>query len=226
MRSAVTELRVLGTKEHLLDSIRERAESDLGIRVHYTALDGMSALQRAILHPDSFDVYDQWHASDLAWTARAIQPIAIDRIARWDEIGTLSLTGRFDSWSKVGQGDSPGRQLWAQANGTLGGTPSGFVSMVPTVHNADSPGFLPEARRLLGPSEPESWSWLLDERLHGRVAIMADPSLGIIECAMAAQAARLATFSDIGNLTIREILNPPPPLDQDQADSWRSTPHH
>jgi putative spermidine/putrescine transport system substrate-binding protein len=205
MRTSATELRVLGTKEQLLESIRERAESDLGIRVHYTALDGMNALQRAILNPESFDVYDQWHTSDLAWTARAIQPIAIDRIVRWEEIGTLSLTGRFDSWSKGAQGDAPGRKLWSQANGTLGSTPSGYVSMVPTVYNADSPGFLPEARQLIDPSEPESWSWLLDERLRGRVAIMADPSLGVIECAMAAQAAGLATFSDLGNLTITEI---------------------
>jgi putative spermidine/putrescine transport system substrate-binding protein len=205
MVSGIVELRVLGTKEQLLESIRERAEAELGIRMRYIALDGMSALQRAITQPDSFDVYDQWHTSDLAWTARAIQPIAIDRIRTWGEIGRLSLTGRFDSWSPGGGGDAPGRKLWVQPDGTLGSTPSGFVSMVPTVHNADSPGFLNEARRLLGLDEPESWSWLLDDRLRGRVAIMADPSLGIIECAMAAQAAGLASFADLGNLTITEI---------------------
>lgn len=205
MAGGTVELRVLGTKEQLLESIRERAEAELGIRVRYIALDGMSALQRAITQPDSFDIYDQWHTSDLAWTARAIQPLAIDRIANWNEVGPLSLAGCFDNWSRGGGGDAPGRKLWAQGDGTLGSAPSGFVSMIPTVHNADSPGFLPEACTLLGADEPESWSWLLDDRLRGRVAIMADPSLGIIECAMAAQAAGLATFGDLGNLTIPEI---------------------
>ena len=59
MVSGTVELRVLGTKEQLLESIRERAEAELGIRMRYIALDGMSALQRAITQPDSFDVYDQ-----------------------------------------------------------------------------------------------------------------------------------------------------------------------
>jgi putative spermidine/putrescine transport system substrate-binding protein len=205
MRSDGPDLRVLGTKETLLEPIRQRAEQDLGIRVHYAAVDGMTALQQAIVRPDSFDVYDHWHTSDLAWTARVIQPISTARIDHWDDIGQLSLTGRFDPWSTGGQGDIPGRQLWVQADNRLGEQPTKMVSMVPTVHNADSAGFLPIARELLGESEPESWAWLLDDRLNGRVAIMRDPSIGIIECALSAQASGLATFGDLGNLSIGEI---------------------
>lgn len=203
--AAKSELRVLGTKETLLEPIRRRAEADLGIAIHYTAFDGLTALQQAIVNPDSFDIYHHWHASDLAWTARVIRPIEVARIDRWNEIGSLSLTGRFDPWSTRGQGDWPGRQLWVQTDDRLGEHPTETVSMVPTVHNADSPGFLPAARDMLGEVEAESWSWLLDERLSGRVAVMRDPSIGVIECALSAQAAGLTTFADLGNLSIGEI---------------------
>lgn len=199
------ELRVLGTREMLLESIRKQAEADLGLKIRYIVLDGMAALQRAISAPDSFDVYDQWHAIDLAWTARAIQPLAVERIALWGEIVALSLHGRFDALSSVGHGDVPARQLWVQPDGRLGSRPSPFASMVPTVHNADAPGFLPAAREILGQDAAESWAWLLDDRVAGRVAIMRDPSLGVIECALAAQAAGLADFRDMGNLSIDEI---------------------
>lgn len=203
--SAKPDLRVLGSKETLRERIRRRAEKDLGIRIHYSVFDGMTALQQAITRPDSFDVYDHWHTSDLPWTAGVIQPIPIAHIEHWIDIGSLSLCGRFDPWSTTGQGDFPGRHLWVQTDHRLGERPTEMVSMVPTGYNADSPGYLPVARELLGTREPESWAWLLDDRLGGRVAIMRDPSISIIECALSAQAAGLTKFRNLGNLSIGEI---------------------
>ena len=52
-------LRVLGTEITLLDSIRERAEADLGITIGYETLDFLGAQQKAATQPGAFDIYDQ-----------------------------------------------------------------------------------------------------------------------------------------------------------------------
>mgnify|MGYP000002887053 CR=1 FL=1 len=53
--------------------------------------------------------------------------------------------------------------------------------------------------------QTESWSWLLDDRWKGRVALVNEPTIGLFDAALAAQAAGLVTFEDIGNLTKAEV---------------------
>ncbi len=49
-------LRVLGTGVTLIDTIHASAEADLGIRLEFTALDGIKSQRRGVLAPDSFDI--------------------------------------------------------------------------------------------------------------------------------------------------------------------------
>ncbi|MBC7740351.1 MAG: hypothetical protein H7245_24800 [Candidatus Saccharibacteria bacterium] len=67
-----------------------------------------------------------------------------------------------------------------------------------------------ELRRLVEPAaigadEPKSWGWLPDPRLQGRVAMINDPVLDMIEAALAVEAQRGAAFADTGNLTLEEV---------------------
>ena len=68
-------LRVLGTRETLLESIRQRAEAELGFRIEYDVLDGIDAVTKAVTEPGSYDVCDHWHPIELAWTTRSVQAI-------------------------------------------------------------------------------------------------------------------------------------------------------
>lgn len=199
-------LRVLGTSVTLLESIRQRAREDLGIRLTFEVLDGVAAQRAGVLAPGSFDIYDQWfHNVDLVWPANAIQPIDIARITHWDQINDLPKTGRLTAHAPLGAGSNPVDRLYVQPDGGLGARPSERITMLPVSHNADSFGYrldmLPEG---LSPDR-ESWGWLLDPRWRGMVSLQNDSAIGAIDAAMAAQARGLVDFEDLGNLSVAEI---------------------
>jgi putative spermidine/putrescine transport system substrate-binding protein len=198
-------LRVLGTEITLLESVRLRAEADLGITLVFENLDFVSAQRKAAIQPETYDVYDQcFHNLDIVWFWRAIQSIDIARIARWGEISDLTKTGRIHSGAAIGRGDAPVAKLFAQPNRSLGSAPSGRISMLPTVHNLDS--FAYNANLVDGHLEPSaSWGALFDERWAGRVALVDEPAIGVFDAALAAQARGEVHFNDIGNMSTSEI---------------------
>jgi putative spermidine/putrescine transport system substrate-binding protein len=204
--SATGELRVLGTSVTLMESLRQRAESELGIRIRYQVLDGFDAQRQAVIEPGSFDVYDQWfHSIDYLWPTGALQPIDVDRIVHWPEINALPKLGRIAPDARYGPGCNPVTRLFVQADGTVGDTPTAQISMLPLTHNADSFVYLPrELSKLIG-TAPESWSWLVSARCNGRAALQADAAIGALDVALALQASGEMRFADIGNLSIEEI---------------------
>ncbi len=193
-------LRVIGRTEFLPEPIRARARRDLGFDIEFELSDGIDGLKRAVTRPDTFDVYHQWHTIDLIWTARAIQDIDLARIDGGAEIRAKALSGPGSRAIATVFG-----KLFLQPDGKLGSTPSDRVSMLPVLHGVDAFGYLPSVRAELEPGQPESWAWLLDRRWQGRIAIMGDPVLGMIEAALATEASQGEAFGAIGNLTIEEI---------------------
>ncbi len=198
-------LRVLGTEITLLESIRTRAETDLGVEIRFESLDFVSAQQKAAFQPDAYDVYDQsFHNLDIVWFWRALQSIDLKRIVRWEEVSDLTKTGLIHPGAAIGSGDAPVTKLFAQPNRSLGATPSGYISMLPAVHNLDSFAF--NADLVDGDLEPSaSWGALFDDRWTGRVALVDEPAIGILDAALAAQARGEVRFKDIGNMSTTEI---------------------
>lgn len=205
LRRGVT-LRVLGTHVTLQEQIRVAAEADLGIHIEFSPGGSASVLQQAQTRPESFHIYEQWSNSiPLLWLAGVIQPIDISRIDRWDEINSLSKTGRLSEGDTIGAGDAPHRLLYVQADGTLGSDRRDRISFLPYVHNVDSFGYDTRVIPMGTAYEEESWGWLLDDRWRGRVAVVNSAVIGIFDLALAARARGLVTFGDIGNMTVAEI---------------------
>jgi putative spermidine/putrescine transport system substrate-binding protein len=73
------------------------------------------------------------------------------------------------------------------------------------VHNVDSFGynnfFIPKGE----PYVTESWGWLLNKKYRGKVGIVNDPTIGLFDLALAAQAENLVHFNDIGSLTKTDL---------------------
>ena len=230
-RNAKPTVRVLGTHVTLQESIRQRAEQDLGINIQFSPGGSSEVLFKASIDPSSFDVYEQWSNSmRVLWQSRAVQPINPKRIEYWDEINPLSKTGRLSPSDTTGAGDAPHLLLYVQADGSLGSTPTEEVSYLPYVHNADSIGYNPDRIPEGIPYETESWGWLLDPQHRGRVAIVGAPDIGVFDLALAAQAQGLISFSDIGNMTSREVNKLFDILMRFKADGhfrgfWNSVPH-
>lgn len=198
-------LRVLGTEVTQLQSICRRAEEDLGFDIVFETLDFQRAQRKAATEPGSFDVYDQcFHNLDIVWFWRAIQPLDLDRITRWDEVSDLTKTGRLTPSARIGWGDAPVSRLYAQPNGSLGSIPTGHISMLPTVHNLDSFAYIAPAVGVQK-APPLSWAALFEPNARGLVGIVDEPAIGIFDLALALQASGRISFADMGNMSTGEI---------------------
>jgi putative spermidine/putrescine transport system substrate-binding protein len=197
-------LRVLGTAISLLEELRLRAEQDLGIDVTFDNNDFLTTQHKAAQEPGSYDIYDQcFHNLDIVWYWRAVQPISTERITLWSEINDLTKTGHIGPNARLGQGDVPAKKLFVQPNLALGDTPSHRISMLPTTHNFDSFAYRTDVVKQ--PVEMNSWASLLNEKWAGRVSLVDEPAIGIFDAALAAQAAGLMSFDNIGNMSVAEI---------------------
>jgi len=199
-------LRVLGTHVTLQETIRKRAEAELGIEILFEPGGSAEVLYKAASYPETFDTYEQWSNSlKILWEAEAIQGIETDRLEYWPEINNLTKTGRIVPGALPGAGDAPHKLLYVQPEGTLSSTGSPFISFLPYVHNVDSFGYDTRVVPKGVPYQTESWSWLLDERWSGRVAIVNAPTIGLFDLALALIASGQLEVGDIGNLTRSEI---------------------
>ncbi|WP_127754432.1 MULTISPECIES: signal peptide prediction [unclassified Devosia] len=194
-------LRIIARSEVLPRAVLEQAASDLPFDLEFELIDSVKGLQRVVTTPESFDVYHQWHTVDLIWTARAIQAIDLKRIRNGQLIKSQAVARRSDARAL----GSVFNQLFVQPSGAIGPAPTDQIVMLPLQHGVDSFAFLPAALKEWPEGTPHSWGWMLDKRLHGRVAIMSEPVLGMIEAALAVEASEGMSFADVGNLSIEEI---------------------
>ena len=198
-------LRVLGTEITLIEPLRRLAQEELDIDLSFETLDFMSAQRKAALEPDSFDVYDHcFHNLDIVWFWRAIQPIELDRLELWSEIGTLARHGKISPLASFGRGENPIKVLYVQPDLSLGEKEASRISMLPTVHNLDAFAYLPDLFPDRRPEEA-SWAWLFDPEVKGRLVLVDEPGIGVFDAALAFEARGDIRFADIGNMSVAEI---------------------
>lgn len=194
-------LRVLGTTVTQVDALKRAAVEDLGQKFEFISLDGTAAQRRGALYPDTFDVYDQWfHDIDLIWPTGSIRAIDVNRIRKWDEIEQLPATSRVRGGAPTALGSDPSQRLFVQLDGTLGNTETDRISMVPTVHNADSFAVVGA-----DPGEITGWGSLLDPKWAGTVVLQTDAAIGSLDMLLALHAKGELVVKDAGDLTLEEI---------------------
>ncbi|MFT6267911.1 MAG: putative spermidine/putrescine transport system substrate-binding protein [Alphaproteobacteria bacterium] len=199
-------LRILGTHVTLQEELRQRAMDDLGIKLVFEPKGSAAVLQKASMNSSSFDLYEQWSNSiNVLWQSKAIQSIDKSRISRYNEINSLTKTGKITANAKIGAGDAPYKLLHVQENGELSNSETNQLSFLPYVHNVDSFGYNTSVIEKGIPYETESWAWLLDPTYNGKVAIINAPSIGLFDLALSAQARGLVSFKDIGAMTRAEL---------------------
>ncbi|MAY42301.1 MULTISPECIES: extracellular solute-binding protein [unclassified Neptuniibacter] len=199
-------IKVVGTHVTLQEQIRQKAEKDLGINIEFYPGGSAEVLLRASTDPDSFDLYEQWSNSiKVLWQANAIQAIDTKKLTYWDEVNNLCKTGRISPNAHLGLGDAPYKLLYAQPDGSLSSAQTNHISFMPYVHNTDSYGYNSDIIPKGIPYETESWGWLLDEKHHGKVAIVNAPTIGLFDLALAVKAQGLMTFKNMGNMTRAEV---------------------
>ncbi len=197
-------LRQFGTGVSNLNDIADKCKEDLGITLEMTAMDTDAAAQRAATQPDSYDIADiEYITCKKVFPLGVLQPMDTSKLTYYDKIVPLFITGKLTPESQIAQGTAPHTVgfVASQDATTFSKEPTGWMTMVPTIYNADTLGIRPD---LVG-REISNWKDILDPAFKGKTSILNIPSIGIMDAAMIMESDGQIKYVDKGNMTKDEI---------------------
>ncbi len=197
-------LRYLGTAVNQDKAIGEKFAADTGIKIQYIPVTTDDVTKRAVTAPNSFDLIDtEYFSLKKIIPTGNLKGIDVKRIKNADKITSLFTKGEVNG-KKVGdQGTAPKKVMYLEGEKSkkFSATPTGFMTLIPTVYNADTLGIRPDLIK----RPISSWAELLNPEFKGKAAILNIPSIGIMDAAMVVEAMGLYKYPDKGNMTKKEI---------------------
>ena len=184
--------------------LADKAKEDLGITIQYIPLTSDDVVKTAVTQPNRFDVMEPevWMVKKIVPSGN-LQGMDTKRIKEAGNITTVFTKGEVDG-KKIGdQGTAPIKVVYldGQESKTFSKEPTQWMSLIPTVYNADTLGIRPD---LIG-RPIDSWSELLNPEFKGKASILNIPSIGIMDAAMVVESLGEHTYGDKGNMTKEEI---------------------
>jgi putative spermidine/putrescine transport system substrate-binding protein len=197
-------LRQAGTGVSAFNEVAAKVKEDLGFTLEMTALDSDAVTQRAATQPDSYDIADiEYWICKKVWPTGNLQAMDVSKIANYDMISGIFRNGKLTPDSIIAQGTAPHTVGFVEGPGstTFTDDSSGWMTLIPTIYNADTLGIRPD---LIG-RPIESWSELLNPEFAGKASILDISSIGIMDMAMVCEAMGEIKYADKGNMTTEEI---------------------
>lgn len=197
-------LRQFGTGVSNLNEVAAKVKEDLGFTLEMTALDSDSVTQRAATQPKSFDIADiEYWICKKVWGAGNLQAMDTSKIKNYDKIVGIFRNGKLTPESTIAQGTAPHSVGFVEGPGgkKFVDNESGWMTLIPTIYNADTLGIRPD---LIG-RPIESWTELLNPEFKGKASILDISSIGIMDAAMVCEAMGEIQYGDKGNMTKEEI---------------------
>jgi putative spermidine/putrescine transport system substrate-binding protein len=197
-------LRQFGTGVSNLNDVATQVKKDLGFTLEMTALDTDSVTQRAATQPKSFDIADiEYFICKKVWAAGNLQPMDTNKIKNYDKIAGTFRSGKLTPTSTIAQGTAPHTVGFVDGpnSRTFSAPESGWMTLIPTIYNADTLGIRPDLIK----RPISSWAELLNPEFKGKASILDISSIGIMDAAMVCEAMGEITYGDKGNMTKEEI---------------------
>lgn len=197
-------LRQVGTGVSAFNEVAAKVKEDLGFTLEMTALDSDAVTQRAATQPDSYDIADiEYWICKKVWPTGNLQAMDVSKIANYDKIVGIFRNGKLTPESVIAQGTAPHTVGFVDGPGGTTFVPeeSGWMTLIPTIYNADTLGIRPD---LIG-RPIESWAELLNPEFKGKASILDISSIGIMDMAMVCEAMGEIKYGDKGNMTTEEI---------------------
>lgn len=197
-------LRQFGTGVSNLNEVAAKVKEDLGFTLEMTALDSDSVTQRAATQPKGFDIADiEYWICKKVWGAGNLQAMDTSKIKNYDKIVGTFRSGKLTPESTIAQGTAPHTVGFVEGPGgkKFVDNESGWMTLIPTIYNADTLGIRPD---LIG-RPIESWTELLNPEFKGKASILDISSIGIMDAAMVCEAMGEVQYGDKGNMTKEEI---------------------
>ncbi len=197
-------LRQAGTGVSAFNEVAAKVKEDLGFTLEMTALDSDAVTQRAATQPDSYDIADiEYWICKKVWPTGNLQAMDISKIKNYDKIAGTFRDGKLTPDSVIAQGTAPHTVGFVEGPGSTTFTTqdSGWMTLIPTIYNADTLGIRPDLI-----SRPiDSWAELLNPEFKGKASILDISSIGIMDMAMVCEAMGEIQYADKGNMTRDEI---------------------
>jgi putative spermidine/putrescine transport system substrate-binding protein len=195
----------VGQSFSVIPQIGAQASKDLGFKIDMQTVDYATQLNRIFTQPDSIDISDLSInvVPDIMKQSIGL-PIPTSKYKYWDKTVPIFTTGKYPNGKDASrEGGAPIKfQYYADKDGTkLSATPTEWLTSIPTLYNADTLGIRPD---LVG-VPVNSWAQLIDPRFKGKAALVDESDIGILDAAMALEAAGQMTYGDKGNMTKPEI---------------------
>jgi putative spermidine/putrescine transport system substrate-binding protein len=189
-----------------IPAIAEQATKDLGFTVHMQASENADLLNRFLSQSSAIDCADVSLVYMRYLIGRdVLQTIPLSKFKYWDKTIPLLTKGEYPDGRKAPQqGITPTMILYAtgpDGQKVTSGAPTEFLTGIPTVTNGDTLGIRPD---LVG-REIDSWADLLSPEFKGRAALQDNPTVGVIDVAMAVEARGDIKYGNKGNMTKQEI---------------------
>src|SRR6476469_9192404 len=198
-------LRYLGTAVNQSDDINKQLLKDTGITLEYISATTDDVTKRVITQPNSFDILDtEYFSLKKLIPSKNILALDAKKIKEFNNITPIFTKGELPNGKKIGdQGTAPKKVMFVEGKDstTFAKGVTEWVTLIPTVYNADTLGIRPDLIK----RPIESWKELLNPEFKGKASILNIPSIGIMDAAMVIEAMGLYKYPDKGNMTKKEI---------------------
>lgn len=197
-------LRQAGTGVSAYNEVAAQVKTDLGFSLEMTALDSDAVTQKVATQPDSYDIADiEYWICKKVWPTGNLQAMDTTKIKNFDKIAGTFIDGKLTPDSVIAQGTAPHTVGFVDAvdGKTFAKAPTSWMTLIPTIYNADTLGIRPD---LIG-RPIESWKELLNPEFKGKASILDISSIGIMDAAMVCEAMGEIKYGDKGNMTKEEI---------------------
>jgi putative spermidine/putrescine transport system substrate-binding protein len=190
-----------------IKEIGDQATKDLGFKIEMQAITDDVQLNRSLTQPNTIDInnIDSTKMPYLVGKG-VLQPVPVPKYKFWDETVPLFTKGAYPNGQAVSsQGLSPLESMFYDGEEAkkLAGKPTEWLTMIPTIYNADTLGIRPDL--VGGRDKVTSWKDLLDPKYKGKTALVDYAPVGIMDVAMALEARGDLKYGDKGNMTKTEI---------------------
>src|SRR6204780_2199959 len=198
-------LRYLGTAVNQSDDITKKVKAETGITIQNIVATTDDVTKRVITQPNSFDILDtEYFSLKKLVPSGNILPMDAKKIKEFDNITPIFTKGQLPDGKVIGdQGTAPKKVMFLEgpSSKAFSKTPTEWVTLIPTVYNADTLGIRPDLIK----RPINSWAELLNPEFKGKAAILNIPSIGIMDAAMVVEATGKYKYPDKGNMTKAEI---------------------
>ncbi len=197
-------IRYLGTAVNMGDAVQKKLFDDTGIKVKFIVKTTDEVVKTIFTQPNSFDIVDsEYFSMPKLVPSGNLLGMDTKRIKEWDNVTSAFTKGEV-AGKKIGdQGTAPKKVMYLKDSQSkeFASEPTQYVTLIPTVYNADTLGIRPDLIK----RPISTWAELLNPEFKGKASILNIPSIGIMDAAMVVEAMGEYKYPDKGNMTKEEI---------------------